>query len=244
MAENYSRAVAKHYAAYRPPLHAVILDRVFANGETFSVGIDVGCGTGRSSVALTKYCDRVFAIDPSEAMLESAVVSPVIVYRCGQAESTPLPDHSVDVATFAGSLVYADLNAAAREVERVCRAKSLIIVYDFDVRMDDVMERLDINHGEEETAYDHTRNFSQTPDFDGTPRWSELSVKSERVDLSIDPGEIAHVLLANAHRLSQLVRRYKSESPYSRLTEDLQAMEVSSLQADIYYSVYRLAESA
>ena len=69
MSDKYTETVAAHYAAYRPPLHPHILKRVLSNAGTFAVGLDIGCGTGRSSVALTPFCERVFAIDPSDSML-------------------------------------------------------------------------------------------------------------------------------------------------------------------------------
>jgi hypothetical protein len=44
--KQYDSAVAAHYAAFRPPLHRPILERLIRPGETFSVGLDVGCGSG------------------------------------------------------------------------------------------------------------------------------------------------------------------------------------------------------
>ncbi|WP_436716151.1 class I SAM-dependent methyltransferase [Roseiconus lacunae] len=57
MAHQYTDAVASHYAAYRPPLHELILMRVISNQTRFCDGLDVGCGTGRSSGALAKGLD-------------------------------------------------------------------------------------------------------------------------------------------------------------------------------------------
>ena len=61
--DRYSPAVAAHYAAYRPPLHARLLARVLGDRGPFDVGLDVGCGTGRSTVALAAHCARVYGVD-------------------------------------------------------------------------------------------------------------------------------------------------------------------------------------
>lgn len=73
MNEKYDRAIATHYSAYRPPLHDIILEYVLLENEIFSVGLDVGCGTGYSAIALTKYCSQVHGIEPSSSMLQEAI---------------------------------------------------------------------------------------------------------------------------------------------------------------------------
>jgi hypothetical protein len=45
-AERYDSTSARHYAAFRPPLHSLILERVIGPSESFQVGLDIGCGTG------------------------------------------------------------------------------------------------------------------------------------------------------------------------------------------------------
>src|ERR1044071_950921 len=86
MAERYDEVAAAHYAAYRPPLHRIILDRVLSGGEWFSLGLDVGCGTGYSAVALAGHCTRVYAIDPSSSMLANAAANESVIYIGGTAE--------------------------------------------------------------------------------------------------------------------------------------------------------------
>ena len=80
MTDQYTETVAAHYAAYRPPLHQRILKRVLANAGSLSDALDVGCGTGCSSVALAEFCERVFAIDPSLSMLDAATPHDAITY--------------------------------------------------------------------------------------------------------------------------------------------------------------------
>lgn len=60
MSEEYDEAIAYHYNAYRPPLHEVILSQVLGKDERFQNGLDIGCGTGYSAIALAKYCSQVY----------------------------------------------------------------------------------------------------------------------------------------------------------------------------------------
>ena len=102
--DPFPQAVAAHHAAYRPSLHDRILAPVLDDRGPFDVGLDVGCGTGRSAVALAAHCTRVQGVDPSPAMLAQATAHDRITYREGNAEALPLPARSVDVVTYAGVL--------------------------------------------------------------------------------------------------------------------------------------------
>ena len=91
MSDQYNESVASHYSAYRPPLHQLILQRAELGTATFPIGLDVGCGTGRSSVALADFCEQVFAIDPSQPMLDAATPHHCdhLPKRIGRKDSCP-----------------------------------------------------------------------------------------------------------------------------------------------------------
>ena len=115
MTEQYDEAVAAHYAAYRPPLHQLILQRSGIGTEQFSVGLDVGCGTGRSSAALVDFCEHVYAMDPSQSMIDAAVPHQAITYIKGSGERMPIVDQSIDIVTFAQSLQHCNPNKPSRQ---------------------------------------------------------------------------------------------------------------------------------
>lgn len=91
MTEGYDRAVAAHYSSYRPPLHQMILQKVLSSEELFDDGLDVGCGTGYSAVALADYCLRVYGVEPSQSMLDLAMPHDKIIYLKGTSGNIPLP---------------------------------------------------------------------------------------------------------------------------------------------------------
>lgn len=139
MSEQYNQATAFHYASYRPPLHSMILGYVLSTEESFRNGLDVGCGTGYSAIALTKYCTHVFGVEPSASMLAEATENKKITYQQGSGANLALPNKSVDLVTFAGSLFYAKSEELIKELKRVCHAQAVVIPYDFEVLSNDVL---------------------------------------------------------------------------------------------------------
>lgn len=97
--------------------------------------LDLGCGPGAMVRALLESRPTDFhiaAIDRSPAMAQAcarqaAEVGGVHVL-VGRAETLPFPDAGFDVVLAMGSLEYAEVNAALREISRVTRPGSLILV--------------------------------------------------------------------------------------------------------------------
>ena len=97
---------------------------------TISDIVDIGCGTGRYSVALANHFDaRVIALDPSEKMLAEArkKVSPRVRYEQASGEALPLADASMDLAFM--SMVFhhfAHPESVAQECRRVLRPNGAV----------------------------------------------------------------------------------------------------------------------
>ena len=65
---EYTADIATHYKSFRPPLHEILLKRSFKN-QRFESALDIGCGTGNSTIALAKYCASVTGYDPNKSRL-------------------------------------------------------------------------------------------------------------------------------------------------------------------------------
>jgi SAM-dependent methyltransferase len=231
--DRYPPVVAAHYAAYRPPLHDRLLARVLGDRGPFDVGLDVGCGTGRSAVALAAHCARVYGVDPSPAMLEQATAHDRVTYREGAAEALPLPDRSVDVVTLAGVLPYVVRAATARALRRVCRPGALVVPYDFAVHLEDVVAALDVDLPAP-SDYDHAATLS------GVVGFSEHTVGRDAVDLAVTAAELAHLLLADRDRHETLVRTLDAADPFPPLRARLAAEGATrSVGATLFWSTYR-----
>lgn len=130
-----SRRVAAGYAFARPVVHPRILQHVreyLRLDAPVPRALDVGCGAGRSTAALTGLAESVVGIDPSAVMLEHrAAVAPRARFVVGQAERLPFTDAAFDLVTAAGSVNYVDHDLALPQIARVLAAAGTLVIYDF-----------------------------------------------------------------------------------------------------------------
>lgn len=234
MSEKYNNATAFHYASYRPPLHDMILDRVIYN-EKFDNGLDIGCGTGYSTIALCNYCNKVYGIDPAPSMLDKTIPNNKIEYMSGKGSSIPLNNSSIDIVTLAGSLFYAKSKGLTKELIRICKTEALIIPYDFEIILDDILLKNGITQEKIESDYNHEINFSDDPNF------IEQCVSKEMITLELYPVQLVHLLLANSNIYEAFALHLNQTNPYGVLLENLRSKKnIHQVSANIYYSKYKI----
>jgi SAM-dependent methyltransferase len=92
--------------------------------------IDIGAGTGAFATAFADWFGLgVLAVEPSAAMRARIPAHPGIRVLDGQAAALPLPDGSADAAWLSTVLHHIpDLQAAAREIRRVLRPGSPVLI--------------------------------------------------------------------------------------------------------------------
>ncbi len=239
---EYDEVAAMHYAAFRPALHAPILADCLAENQRYPWGLDIGCGTGHSSVALAQYCDQVLATDPSEEMLRQAVNHPDISYAHGALRHLDLPDHHFALITFAGSLFYAKSQSLLDEVVRVAATNAQIIVYDFDIQVDEILRLLDIpSPPQMDHPYDHEVNFSDL-DQQSLHKVKELK-KLRAIDATVS--ELAHILLSSKEHYHVLAKRFGAQHLHAILCDQLATRlqrTQTALPAMTYLTQYLLTE--
>jgi ubiquinone/menaquinone biosynthesis C-methylase UbiE len=129
---DFSR-VAKEYDASRPgypeELFAWLADSV-AKRET---ALDVATGTGQAAWGLANHFDHVIAIDVSAEQLRHARGHPRIEYRVARAETTGLPDGSVDLAVAAAAIHWFDRPRFNDELRRVMRRHGVVAAWTYHV---------------------------------------------------------------------------------------------------------------
>ncbi len=193
MSLEYDAITAFHYATYRPPLHAHILAKC-SLAHSFLVGLDIGCGTGHSSQALKHYCQYVYGLEPSSVMLAVALSYNGVEYRLMNNASLQLLDKSVGIITFAGSLNYVNSEDLLSEISRVSVVGATIVVYDFKILLDNIIEMLiGKNDSFDGTNYDHQINFDAI--HQGLLIKTHQHEEALRTTMTIE--QIAHVLLAS-----------------------------------------------
>ena len=237
MTNEYNITVAKHYAAFRPALHEVILRRLIRPSERFRIGLDVGCGTGYSTVALAEYCKRVVGLDPNQPMLNKATAHPKISYVNGFGnEMSVLGQDRFNVVSFAGSLSYTKTNKMKSELLRTLASDGVVLVYDFQVLIDDLTASLGIFCGSAALDYNFAENLCDWPEFT-----SEV-VSTDRVLLQLSAEEAAHILLANSDRYRLFQERFPDTDPLCGLIDYIRRQgDEPQLNTDIYFARHSLS---
>lgn len=101
------------------------------DSKLFTKALDIGCGTGISSKALSSIAKTVIGIDPSANMLKQAdKTNKNITYQVGMAESLPFDDNTFDLITFSVSFHWViDPQKALEEAARVLKDNGKLVIY-------------------------------------------------------------------------------------------------------------------
>ena len=237
MPKDYDQITAIHYAAYRPLLHAEILKHHFSGPVIFELGLDVGCGTGQSSLALSYYCKEVFGIDPSKQMLARAINAPKVTYQYMQSNKLNFNDELFDVITFAGSLYYAKSQSLLKEIVRVSKPEGQILVYDFEIMMDGVIDLFELeNNIKRESEYDHQTNFTGLE----TSFIKLMGTSINEYDFKVTIEDLTHLLLSVKDNYT-LFRQTFGANLYDKIKEKLYILlksETTTLKARTYSTHY------
>ncbi len=94
--------------------------------------VDLGCGTGISTVPWANRAERVVGIDLNADMLRAARPSDNVEYRCAPAHETGLPSGCADIVTCAQAFHWMQRDATIAEAARVLRGGGVFAAYDYD----------------------------------------------------------------------------------------------------------------
>jgi ubiquinone/menaquinone biosynthesis C-methylase UbiE len=94
--------------------------------------VDLGAGTGISTVPWAAHATQVIGIDVNHEMLRVARQAPGVEYRVASAQQTGLPSACADVVTCAQSLHWMPYQPTIAEVARLLRPGGCFAAYDYD----------------------------------------------------------------------------------------------------------------
>ena len=125
-------AAAERYAFARPFFHPLALERIRSvcggTGRP-KPAVDIGCGTGQSSLALLEIADEVIGLDISADMLAHAKQHPRIHYLQGQAEKMPFADTTFPLMTTALAFHWFEQARFMPEARRVLKPHGWLVIY-------------------------------------------------------------------------------------------------------------------
>ena len=232
----YNTQIAQNYSSYRPPLHKEILINSIPTGTEFRRALDIGCGTGISSVALLDFCDAIIGIDPSSEMIDLVKPQERISYFNWDLNNEQLSDERFDLFSMAGCLYYIKSQEMINRITDLSSEKAIWIIYDFLVNMDDVYRVLNLPTCESE--YDHKVDLSG---LDHSP-WRKERQEQQILSFHIKAEELAHLLLSEEHIQSFLENKYIRNFD-SILMDQINALfsdkESIELNAMTYTTIYK-----
>jgi SAM-dependent methyltransferase len=134
-----SPRLAAGYAFNRPPVHRRVIELIQERMKTIPGAgaprrraLDIGCGAGLSTAALSALAETVIGLEPVHAMLAHCrQVAPQAAFLVGQGERLPFGDAAFDLMTAAGAVNYMNLDLFLPEVARVLAPDGLLVIYDF-----------------------------------------------------------------------------------------------------------------
>jgi ubiquinone/menaquinone biosynthesis C-methylase UbiE len=156
MIPEYDNITAFHFASFRPSLLLQILRECLDKDASFYNGLDIGCGTGQSSIALSNFCDQVIGVDPSREMLSKSLTHSNVTYKYSDCLHFDFPNGYFDIITLVGSLYYAKTQQLLNEIVRLSKRSAKIIIYDFELALDIMLKNLGVNN---EQNYNYLVNF-------------------------------------------------------------------------------------
>lgn len=115
-----------------PEFPAEIIERYF--GRKLSVVIDLGCGTGLSSLIWQNRADKVIGIEPSDDMRAVAEkkASGVLTFIKGYSDNMPVDDERADAVVCSQSFHWMEPVATLKEVSRVLKKGGVFATVDCD----------------------------------------------------------------------------------------------------------------
>jgi SAM-dependent methyltransferase len=112
----------------------------FSGGVRFRRALDVGCGSGQSSIALAAVAEQVIGTDASQCMLDHAPPHPNISYQPGVAERLNFLPETFDLVSVGSALHWFDQDLFFAECQSVLTPSGTLAVYNdhFTAHLQDV----------------------------------------------------------------------------------------------------------
>jgi ubiquinone/menaquinone biosynthesis C-methylase UbiE len=123
--------VAERYHRVRPLFHAKVVRWICeaTGSQRFERALDVGCGSGHSTVALAEIAGEVIGVDASPGMLGQAQPAVGVRYQFGRAEALDFAAGEFDLVTVGSALHWFVQDRFYTECRKVLSPEGALVVY-------------------------------------------------------------------------------------------------------------------
>lgn len=228
--EEYDYDKAFHYKSYRPPLHELLLDKIFKE-QTFNKILDIGCGTGNSSIALAKYCESVTGYDPSKSMIHRSQKHPKVNYTTDLCQL----NDEYDLIVFFGSLFYVNENEFSLYQNHLLK-NGLLLCCDFQILYEPILSILRLSI--DEIEYDHFKNL----DSYNTNSFDLINSEKFENEFSCQLNQTIHLLLSESQIKKKLKQKYKNSNIFKNLSEELMIhypQNEIKIKVNLFYNYFK-----
>lgn len=123
----------EEYVQFRPQYPLTLFETIMKNTpRPYLKAIDLGAGTGISTIFLSKYFDLVYAVEPDSNMLkEVKFPENVTVVNCA-GEDFDSTNNDIELITSGNAFYWMDGEIVARKAESFLRKDGLLAAYRYD----------------------------------------------------------------------------------------------------------------
>ena len=125
---------ASDYKCYRPQIPNELFQFLYKLlGYKPNVVVDLGCGTGQSTIPWSNHAFSVIGIDPSSDMVKEANETKPknVSFIVGFGYNTNLNDKSVDIVTCSSSLHWMEPKTTIMEIVRILKERGIFCSYGY-----------------------------------------------------------------------------------------------------------------
>jgi SAM-dependent methyltransferase len=187
------------------------------------VALDCATGNGQAARGLAAWFDRVIATDASAEQISRAPPHEKIDYRVTSAESSGLPQHSVDLVTVAQGLHWLNSAAFFAEAERVLAPAGAIAVWGYG---DPVLDTPELE------AILHHFNRVTIEDY-WLPERQLLLDGYRTIEFPFQEIETPHFMLTRDLTLAELMGYVRSWSATARFVAENGTAEVENVEGEL-----------
>ncbi|KAI9365202.1 S-adenosyl-L-methionine-dependent methyltransferase [Pilaira anomala] len=125
-------AYSKFRPSYSPEIYKLIDQFHSKNHGSYELAIDVGCGTGQSTVETAKKFQHVYGIDNLADQIEHSTQRDNITYQVGAAEDlSQFKNGSVDMITSGTAFHWFQHDVFFKEAKRVLKPNGTLAIYSY-----------------------------------------------------------------------------------------------------------------